>query len=107
MKPYGRQERRGIVILVAIVLAITAFGIWYKGHVREALPSVETVTVYRTVTDTVYRTRRKPAKKKSRKSHRERGKNRSRKADKPRDLRAEPIPVVNHEEESPAPANSE
>lgn len=59
MRPLERNERRGAVILLAIVLVIAALS--YLVRRRPADPPVpeQPTVVYRTVTDTVYRVRRK------------------------------------------------
>lgn len=59
MRPLERNERRGAVILLLVVLVIAALSYLVRRRpARLPVPEQPTV-VYRTVTDTVYRVRRK------------------------------------------------
>lgn len=99
MKPLERNERRGAVILLAVVLVIAALS--YLVRRRPANPPIpeQPTVVYRTVTDTVYRVRRKRSDSDSiRKSRADRKDRKAGKKEKtakpsapPRDFLSEPI----------------
>lgn len=59
MRPLERNERRGAVILLAIVLVIAALSFLVRQHPSTPPVPEQPAVVYRTVTDTVYRVRRK------------------------------------------------
>ncbi len=59
MRPLERNERRGAVILLAIVLVIAALSYLVRRLPADPPVPEQPTVVYRTVTDTVYRVRRK------------------------------------------------
>ena len=98
MTPLERNERRGAVILLVVVLVIGALS--YLVRRRPANPPIpeQPTVVYRTVTDTVYRVRRKRSDSDSiRKSRAKRHRRKATKKGKdaptapPRDFLSEPL----------------
>lgn len=98
MRPLERNERRGAVILLAIVLVIAALSFLVRQHPSTPPVTEQPTVVYRTVTDTVYRVRRKRSDSDSiRKSRAKRHRRKATKKGKdaptapPRDFLSEPL----------------
>ncbi len=89
----GHRERRGVIWLIIITLAIGGFGLWMRS--RKPVDSAPTaVTVYKIETDTVYRIakkKKKPGKGRKTQSKRKKGKESSKTPAVRRDFLADTI----------------
>lgn len=87
----GHRERRGVIWLIIITLAIGGFGLWLRS--RKPVDSAPTaVTVYKIETDTVYRkAKKKPGKGRNKQIRRKKGKESSKTPALRRDFLADTI----------------